>query len=101
MSLDVVEQQRGAFRQAGGDFGDAADLEARIGAGDAPQRAELVDKADEFPQVFVHGKSLYMASLCPCDPLAGRIYMASLCPCDPLAGRIYMASLCPCDPPLR
>ena len=33
---------------AGGDLGDAAKLEARIGAGDAPQRAELVDLCNEL-----------------------------------------------------
>ena len=37
-SLDVVEQQRRTIRLPGGDLGDAADLEARIGALDPPQR---------------------------------------------------------------
>ena len=45
MAFDVVEQQRRAVGQAGRDFGDAADLEAGIGAADAAQRAELVDAA--------------------------------------------------------
>ena len=54
MAFDVVEQQRRAIRQAGGDLGDAADLEARIGALDAAQRPKLVDESDEFAQIFVH-----------------------------------------------
>ena len=58
MAFDVVEQKRRAVRQAGGDLGDAADLEPRVGAVDAAQRAELVDEADKFPQVFVHATCL-------------------------------------------
>ena len=64
MPFDVVEQQRRAFRQTGGDFGDAADLELRVGAYDAPQHAELVDERNEFAQVFIHATSLY-----PCRTL--------------------------------
>ena len=55
MTFNVVEQQRRAIRHAGGDFGDAADFEARIGAVDAPQRAKFVDESNEFAQIFVHG----------------------------------------------
>ena len=53
--LIVVEQQRRAVGQAGRDLGDTADLEARVGAVDAPQGAELVDGSDEFAQVLIHG----------------------------------------------
>ncbi len=53
-ALDIVEQQRRAVGQAGRDLGNAADLEARIGAFDAAQRAELVDGSDEFAQVLIH-----------------------------------------------
>src|SRR5262249_35659846 len=52
-ALDVVEQQRRAVRLPGCHLGDAAELEARIGAGDAAQRAERVDLGDEFAEVFV------------------------------------------------
>ena len=41
----------------GRDLGDAADLEARVGAVDAPQRAELVHLLDEFAQILVHTPS--------------------------------------------
>ena len=51
-AFDAVEQQRRAVGQAGRDLGDTADLEARIGAFDAPQGPELVDGSDEFAQVF-------------------------------------------------
>ena len=53
MALDAVEQQRRAFRRAGRDLGDAAELEARIGAVDATQRAELVHLLDESAQILV------------------------------------------------
>ena len=41
----------------GGDLGDAADLEARVGARDPAQRAKLVDQRDEFAQILVHPAS--------------------------------------------
>ena len=47
-ALDVVEQQRRTLRRPGRDLGDAAELEMRIGAGDATQRSELVDLRDEL-----------------------------------------------------
>jgi hypothetical protein len=46
-----------ALRLAGRDLGDAADLEAHIGALDPPQRAELIDPLDEFAQILVHHRS--------------------------------------------
>ena len=52
-SLDAVEQQRRALRRAGRDLGDAAELELRIGAVDAPQRAKLVHLLDEAAQILV------------------------------------------------
>jgi hypothetical protein len=53
-AFDAVEQQRRTVGQAGRDLGNTADLEARIGAFDAPQGAELVDGSDEFAQVLIH-----------------------------------------------
>ena len=53
-TLDGVEKESGRIRHAGGQLGDGADLEAGIGALDAPQGVQLVDKRDEFPQIPVH-----------------------------------------------
>ncbi len=44
VALDPVEQQRRAFGQPGRDLGDAADLVVRVRPGDAPQRAELLNR---------------------------------------------------------
>ena len=54
IALDAVEQQRRAFRGARRDLGDAAELELRIGAMHAPQRAKLVHLLDEAAQILVH-----------------------------------------------
>ena len=53
MALDAVEQQRRALGRAGCDLGDAAELEFRIGAMHAPQRAKLVHLLDEAAQILV------------------------------------------------
>ncbi len=53
-AFDAVEQQRRAVGQAGRDLGNTADLEARVGAVDAPQSAKLIDEIDEFAQIPVH-----------------------------------------------
>ena len=53
-SGDALEQQGRAVRHPGRHLGDGADLEAGIGAFDAPQRSELVDEVDELPQILVH-----------------------------------------------
>ena len=47
-AFDAVEQQRRTVGQAGRNFGDAANLEARVGAFDPAQCPELIDEADEF-----------------------------------------------------
>src|SRR5439155_8441673 len=52
-ALDAVEQERRALRRPGRDLGDAADLEARVGAVDPPQRAKLVHLLDEAAQILV------------------------------------------------
>ncbi len=49
-SLDAVEQQRRARGEPGRDLGDAADLVTGIGAVDAAQRAERIDRRDEIPR---------------------------------------------------
>ena len=82
MAFDIVEQQGGTFRQAGGDFGDAADLELRVGAHDAPQHAELVDECNEFAQVlihvsvFIHASGLYTGKNCPYMQSCSRYALA-------------------------
>jgi len=48
ITLDGIEQQRRTIRHAGRHLGDGADLMMRVGARDAPQRAEGVDLGDEF-----------------------------------------------------
>src|SRR5262249_19131705 len=53
-AFDGIEQKRRPIGPPRCHFGDGADLEAGIGALDAPQRAKLVDKLDEFAQVLVH-----------------------------------------------
>jgi hypothetical protein len=53
-ALDCVKQKGGSVGSPGRDLGDAANLEARVGALDAAQRPELLDKLDEFAQVLVH-----------------------------------------------
>ena len=53
IAFDPVEQQRRAIGHAGCDLGNAADLMARIGALDAPQRLESLDLGDEFTKILV------------------------------------------------
>ena len=53
-SLDPIEQQRRRRREPRRDLGDAADLMMGIGAVDAAQRAERIDRRDEAAQVLVH-----------------------------------------------
>ena len=50
-SRDGIEQQRRAFRHAGRNLRDRADLVMRIGARDVPQRAQRLDLADEVPKI--------------------------------------------------
>jgi hypothetical protein len=62
VSLDAIEQECRAIGPSGRHFGDTADFEERIGAVDAAQCPQPVDKIDELAQVFVHcvetGRSL-------------------------------------------
>ncbi len=51
---DAIEQESRPAGKASGHFGDPPDLEAQIGAVDAPQRMKLVDELDEFAQILVH-----------------------------------------------
>src|SRR5215468_10105494 len=63
-TLDAVEQERRTVRHAGGDLGDAADLAMWIGALDAAQGSEGLDRGDEVPQIAIactHLISLTMA----------------------------------------
>ena len=53
-SLDAIEQQRRRRREPRRDLGDAADLMMGIGAVDAAQRAERIDRRNEAAQVLVH-----------------------------------------------
>src|SRR6266436_1126857 len=53
-AFDGVEEKRRGVGSSCRHLGDGADLETGICALDAPQRAKLVDKLDEFAQVLVH-----------------------------------------------
>ena len=55
VALDAVEQESRTIGQTGRDFGNAADLEVRVGALDPAQSPEFVDQVDKFAQVLVHG----------------------------------------------
>src|SRR6185312_925468 len=70
VTFDVVEKHRRAFCHAGGDFGDAADFEHRVGAVDAAQRTEAVDEVNEFAQVAVHNLTFLRKGQAP-SPTAG------------------------------
>src|SRR5215467_11805563 len=73
-ALDAVEQKGWAIGPPRRHLGDGADLEARVRALDASQRAELVDELDEFAQVLVH-------SLRPCRARCAR-RIAACAPCS-------------------
>jgi hypothetical protein len=53
-SLDAVEQQRRTRGKACRDLGDAADLVMGIGAVDAAQRAQRINRRDESAKVLIH-----------------------------------------------
>jgi hypothetical protein len=53
-AFDGVEQKRRPIGPPCRHLGDGADLEAGICVLDAPQRAQLVDKLDEFTEILVH-----------------------------------------------
>jgi hypothetical protein len=81
VTLDVVEQQRRAIGQSGGNLGDAPDLEFGIRAGDVPKRLQVRDLLDELAQVLVaHVWSAVLVKSTIVDPVRPGRFIASALP---------------------